>query len=365
MAFIAQREADERLEKLKQQGAHLYSISKRDSINTCLYKTFLGYIEYAKSIPNIYSIMGSKVHDTLEMIIAGEKTSDDLLPALNSELEDAAIFGFDFPRDRNGGNSIRDNWIKNMQHFCTNFIPPKGQFTTEELFIYPLGNNRYVRGYIDLVQHHKDGSISIWDWKTSSQFSKETLLEHGRQLVMYALAKEAEGYTVRTTGWIMLKYVEISFTGKQRKNSKTETKITKICDRHKIAQTLKEYVAADLQARGFDEIDTDFYIYEMVKTNSLENLPPSVKDKYSIKPYVRRYEVTDRLKDETLSYITQQADLFESLPRDDKSRWKPQQINKQTEFFCKYLCDYKQQCEYLAAYLAEKEQEKALDENLF
>ena len=362
---MGQREKDERLEELKRQGKHLYSISKRDSINQCLYKTFLGYIEYLSSIPNIYSIMGSKVHDTLEEIMNGTKQKQDLILALEEELEDAATFGFDFPHDRNGGTSIRDNWIKNMKHFCLNFIPPRGQFATEELFIYKLTEDRYVRGYIDLIQHHKDGSISIWDWKTSSQFSKETLLEHGRQLVIYTIAKETEGYKVKNTGWIMLKYVEIIFYGKRRKNSKTETKITKICDRHKIASTLKEYIRADLEEAGYDEIDIDLFLYEMLQQNSLDGLPQEIKDKYTIKPYVRRYEITDRLKKETLDYINRMADIFESLPRDDKSRWKPREINKNTEFFCNYLCDYKQKCEYLAAYHAEKTLSKSLDEDLF
>lgn len=362
MDFIAQRAEDSRLQKLQENGAVFYSISKADSINTCLYKTFLAYIEYAKSIPNIYSIMGSRVHDTLEAIMKGEATKADLLPALNSELEDAQIFGFDFPKDRMGGTSIRDNWIKNMTHFCNNFIPPKGNFTTEELFIYHLGDNRYVRGYIDLVQHHKDGSLSIWDWKTSSQFSKETLLEHGRQLVMYALAKENEGYQIKSVGWIMLKYVEITFEGKLRKNSKTTTRISKVCDRHKIALTLKPYVRQDLETAGYDEIDTDLYLFQMIQSNSLDMLPEDIRSKYSIKPYVRRYEITDELKQETLTYITQQADIFESLPRDDSSRWKPQQINKQTEFFCNYLCDYKHICPYLASYKQAKEASKISDD---
>ena len=362
MAFIAQREADERIEQLKKDGAIFYSISKADSISTCLYKTFLAYIEYAKSIPNIYSIMGSKVHDTLESIMKGQATKADLLPALKSELEDAQIFGFDFPKDRMGGTSIRDNWIKNMTHFCENFIPPKGNFTTEELFIYHLGDNRYVRGYIDLVQHNKDGSLSIWDWKTSSQFSKETLLEHGRQLVMYALAKEAEGYTVKTTGWIMLKYVEITFEGKLRKNSKNKTTISKVCDRHKIAQTLKPYIQQDLEDAGYDEIDTDLFLFQLMQSNSLDMLPNDIRTKYSIKPYVRRYEITDELKAETLAYITKQADIFESLPRNDSSQWKPQTINKQTEFFCNYLCDYKHICPHLARYRRQKELDNLSDD---
>ena len=108
--------------------------------------------------------------------------------------------------------------IADMKHFCETFYPPKGKFKTEELVIYHLGrtlnpskdelnkSDRYVQGYIDLIRENDDGTISIYDWKTSTKFSAADLLHHGRQLVFYALAKEAEGYTVKDVAWIFLKY---------------------------------------------------------------------------------------------------------------------------------------------------------------
>lgn len=367
MARIAVREKDITLEELQKQGKKLYSISKADTIDQCHYQAYLAYIVHSKSVPNIYSLMGSKIHDTLEGIMNQKNTTEDLIVALDNELEDMQMLGFDFPRDSRGKTSIRDNWIKNMRHFCSNFIPPRGEFETEQLFIYPLTKDRYVRGYIDLVQHlDKDTkTISIWDWKTSSQFSQETLLEHGRQLVIYAIAKEAEGYTVKDVGWIMLKYVEIVFQGKLRRNSKEKTKITKVCDRYKIVQTLQPYLEQELIEAGYDDIDIEMFMIDALENNSLDKLPNEIRSKFIIKPYVRRYPITEKLKQETLDYINHQADIFESLPKNDKSAWKPKVIDKGNEFFCNYLCDYKSSCEYIARYNLEKQLAKTSDEELF
>ncbi len=57
-----------------------------------------------------------------------------------------------------------------MKHFCNTFKAPKGKFTTEELVIYPLSEDRYVQGYIDLIRENPDGTISIYDWKNIDRF---------------------------------------------------------------------------------------------------------------------------------------------------------------------------------------------------
>lgn len=366
MAYIAVREKNNEIEELKKQGKRFYSISKADTIDQCHYQAYLAYIKHAKAVPNIYSLMGSKIHDALEAIIHGEDTAL-LTSALENELEDMTMLGFDFPKDRYGGTSIRDAWIKNMRHFCSNFVPPKGNFETEQLFIYPLTEDRIVRGYIDLVQtiDEETKTISIWDWKTSSQFSADTLLEHGRQLVMYAIAKEYEGYKVKDVGWIMLKYVEIIFEGRLRKNSKTKTQITKVCDRHKIASIIKSYVEQELADAGYDEIEIEMLIHQMMITNSLDGLPDEIKQKFIIKPYVRRYQITEALKQETLDYINRQAEIFESLSKDDEDMWKPKNIDKNSEFFCNYLCDYKGVCKYIQQYNRAKQMQAAADAELF
>lgn len=360
---MATREKNERLQELFQAKKNVYSISKLNTIDQCLYQAYRTYKLHDRGKNNVYGIMGGRIHDVLESIIHNELTEKDLIPALNNELADLAMLDIDFPKDFKGGTSIRDGWISDMKHFCNHFVRPNGEFTTEELVIYKVNDDRYVQGYIDLIRHNKDGSLSILDWKTSSQFSKDDLLEHGRQLIFYAMAKEQEGYKVRDVAWIMLKYVEVKFIGKARANSKKETEIVKVLSRRKIVSELRRYLENDLEKLGYGEVDIEIMLQIAEESNTLDNLPKEVQDKYSIKPYVRKYNLTDELREETLNYINSVADVFEGLG-DKESDWKGVEITKKNSFFCSVLCSHGDKCPYLQKYF-DTLQNTSEEEDLF
>jgi hypothetical protein len=366
------REQDKRLQKLFDEGKKVYSISKLNTIENCEYEAWNTYIKKLRGKNGIYGILGGKIHDKLEAIINKEATESDLIPTLQEELNDLDMLNIGFPKDFKGGDSIRDSWVADMRHFCNNFIKPKGNFTTEELVIYKINEERYLQGYIDLIKHNKDKSISIYDWKTSSQFTKEDLLHHGRQLVLYAMAKEQEGIVVKEVAWIMLKYVEITYMGKAKSNSKNKTLITKICNRGKIIKELESSLVVELNKLGYDEIDIDIMISEAQKLNSLDAFPDVIKQIYNIKPYVRRYELTDELRHEALDYINTIADRFESKS-DDEDEWKPrkftkpnkQGVEKEDTFFCHVLCNNRDTCKHIKKFDDIKELNKTEEDDLF
>ena len=282
------------------------------------------------------------------------------------------MLGIDFPKDFKGGTAIRDNWIADMTHFCNNFIKPKGKFTTEEFVLYKIHDDRYLQGYLDLIRHNADKTISIFDWKTSTNFNAEDLLHHGRQLIFYALAKEQEGYIVKNVAWIMLKYVEVIFMGKARTNSKEETLLTKVINRGKLISELKPYIITDLEKLGYDEIDIEILIDEATESNSFDKFPEEIKKKYSIKPYVRNYELTDELREEALNYINFQADLFESKS-DDESEWIHRNLTKVNKngdekddtFFCNVLCNHRNTCIHIKRHNELRLLMKTSDDDLF
>lgn len=345
---IGQREVDPRLKELFKQGKEVYSISKCNTIDQCLYQAYQSYVLKNKGLSGIYGILGSKIHDCLEAIMNQQASPDCLEPALNEELEEMEMFGLEFPKDFSGGNSIRDNWVADMTHFCRNFVPPKGKFKTEEFVLYKLSDDRYVQGYIDLIRENEDGSLSIYDWKTSANFKAADLTHHGRQLVLYAMAKEVEGYTVRNTAWVMLKYCVAEFYGKRRINSKTKELIKKVINRSKIVKELAPYILDDLLEAGYSKD----YIDLMWQENSLDVLPQEIKENYSIKPYVRQYAITEENKAEAINYINEQADKFESLNKKNSLEWKPRhfiRLDKNGKealdtFFCHNLCNFRQSC---------------------
>lgn len=372
MHDLAERKIDARLKALYDKGVEVFSISKLDTINNCLYEAYRTYKLHERGENNIYGIMGTKIHDTLEGIILGKNTESDLLLAVNSELEEMEMLGIDFPKDRTGGDSIKNGWMQNMNHFCNTFVCPKGDFKTEEFFLYTTKNGVVVQGYIDLIRTNKNETISIFDWKTSSMYSKSELLSHGRQLIIYALAKEQEGFTVDRVAWIMIKYCTCTFMGKARLNSKQETKITKVMERKKIVQELERYIVADLEKLGFDDVE----ILELIQTAkqeiSLNSLPVEIQQKYIIKPYVMEYQLTDELREETISYIEQTAELWNGLKRE--SQFHPRKFYKKTKygkqqedtFFCVNLCNHRATCPHLKKHNAIKgDRLNNLDKDLF
>ena len=359
---MGQRELDPRLKKLFDEGKKVYSISKLNNIDQCEYQAYLTYVKHMRGASSCYSVLGTKIHDCLEDIINGRSTEADLLPALDSELNDMDMLGIDFPKDRNGGTSIRDGWVADMKDFCSSFVKPKGKFLTEQLFIYKIDDDHYIQGYIDLLRENEDGTVSIFDWKTSSQFTGDHLLSAGRQLILYMLGIQQQGIKVNDIAWVMLKYAEISFMGKARRNSKSLSKITKICNRRKIIDTLYPYLENDLTECGYSEIDIDIMLSEAKKNNSISSLPIEIQNKYTIKPYVRHYEMTPEIIDETMQYVMTKIRQFESKNNDDESDWKPCEINQNTAFFCNCLCGHSRHCKYITEYNELRSSDKEYDD---
>lgn len=372
MVRIGERITDPRLQELFDNNKNVYSISKLNTIENCEYEAWLTYKRKQRGTDGIYGILGGKTHDTLENIMCNKATKSDLLPALQDELADLDLLNIDFPKDFRGGTLIRDNWMAAMTHFCNNFVRPNGKFTTEEFILFQFGDNRWIQGYIDLIRHNKDKSLTILDWKTSTDFNKEDLMHHGRQLVVYAIAKESEGYKVKSVAWIMLKYVEVSFTGKARSNSKNKTELVKILNRGKLLKELKSYIESDLCDLGYDEIDIEIMLNEAIDSNSFDTLPQEIKDKYKIKPYVREYELTDELRAETLLYINEMANRFESKSDDEKD-WVHRKFTKTNgkgeekddSFYCNALCNHRKTCPHIKKYNELRLLTKQSDDELF
>lgn len=365
---MAQRRKDARLIELEKRGIRPYSISRLNAIDGCLLEAYYTYRMTPKppQSPNIYGIMGTKVHDGLEKIYNNEAGKEILLPALQSELSNADLLNVDFPRDFKGGTTIRDNWISDMTNFCNTFEKMDGQFSTEELVILPVGD-RYLIGYIDLIQivDEESKKIRIYDFKTSSKFKKDDLKHHGRQLIVYGLAKRLQGYEIEGLAWIMLKYVKVAFDGYARVNSKTKTRIEKVVQRSKFAKEMSPVVEKILTEAGYDEIDIDIILSNFKESNSVESLPEIVQNQLFVEQYIEEYPFTEELIQETLDYINTRAEKFESLWDKPIEDWTPVTIDKNQIFYCTNLCSHRDHCEALAKYRLKQELDEISDIDLF
>lgn len=367
------RPEDARLKELRDKGETIYSISRIDTINNCLQCAYRTYILKEKDKPNVYASAGSVIHEILENITNGKATEKDLLPGVRMELENLEALGIEFPKTSSGEDTIKANWVANMEHFCKTYIAPKNKkLTTEQLFIYTTPNGHYLQGYIDLQMTNKDGSISLFDYKSSTLYSTEEMKKHARQLILYALGKEQEGYKVKSASFIFLKYATVTFMGKKTKKSKEKTKIVKNIERRKLGQELSGYVYADLIEQGMDDFDAQIILDKFKNENIIEGvLPKSVSDNYKLTPYVVSVDLSETNKNECIKYIEDTIDLWEKLDPDNESEYPPKsftKINKSGKevpdtYFCTALCDHGDKCPYLHDFLDSYNNEE--DDDLF
>jgi hypothetical protein len=368
---MSERAAQAKLIELQNKGINVYSISRLDSINNCLYEAFQTYVKGDRGESNIYAFAGSKIHDVLEKIMNNEAEPADLYPAMMDELDDMEMLGVEFPKDSNGNETLKNNWIKNMTHFCETYEKPVGDFSTEEFFLYKTKNGHYLQGYIDLQENFDDGSISIYDYKTSSMYSGEEIKKHGRQLLVYAMAKIQEGYRVNSIAWNMLKYARIEFMGYKTAKSKEKSLISKIVERRKIAAELNKYICADLSENGFEEVEFEFELEKFRQSNLIEDLPEVIRDNYKVYPAIIQYELSLENIQECENYINNTIERWEKMSgnEEDYGPCKFTKLQKNGRevlscFYCTSLCNHKN-CHFLQEFLEKWNQEQDEEHDMF
>lgn len=374
---MAERKIDPRLQELWNKGVSVYSFSKLSSIEECLYGAYLTYILKQKGKDSCYSLAGSATHDCLELITKGTATEEDLLPTIQATLDELELLGLPFPKDRKGGDSIRDGWVADMEYFCKHYVKPKGNFETEKFFLYKTNKMSVMQGFIDLIHVHNDEVISIYDYKTSSMFSKEDLPHKARQLVIYALAEEQEGRKVRKVAWIMLKFSKVDFIGKKTSRSVKETEISKVIENKNIVTELEKHIIYKLEQLGYDELDIECI---MKKANEENEIPSEVADQFKVRPYVMEYEITEEIKQECIDWIDSVVEMWEKLDKNKKYNFPPRKFTKTQKngkevedvFFCTQLCSHRNSCEFIREHnlmnsekCKKKQKEDIDDEDLF
>ena len=312
---MGQRVIAPELQALYDKGAQVYSYSKLGTIHECPYNAYLTYIEKREQCTNVYSSLGTVVHDTLEGIVEGKNTEADIGPAIENGLDELDM------------------------------LSPKGEYEVEKLLILKLRDDRYLQGYADLIRVLPDGRLQVLDIKTSSQFKDEDLLHYGRQLVAYTLALEQAGFTCLSPAWIMVKYCKITYeTGFGKRAKPAE----KVLDRCKVGYTLRSTVRSKMKAAGYDSEQIEIVTQAFIESNDINDLPEDIRCQFKLTTYVRPYPVTDELRKECIDYINETADEFEERKR--SGEWPAREIeekNGSPNFFCTNLCGHRKTCEPL------------------
>ena len=270
----------------------VYSFSRLKLFNECRHAYFLTYVLKCDKKPNIYSEIGTIIHEVLEDVQGGKDIPvEERIEMFEDKVDECKIFGIEFVNEK-----IEEKYVENIKHCLRNFKPLQGiKFEIEKEIRLELGSS-VLTGFIDLVIHNEDGTVSVIDFKTSSKYAKKDLPKNANQLIIYGLALEQMGYVVRDVKWMMLKYVTV----KGKRGNK------------------------------------------MIERRELE-------DGQEFEDCFVEYPYNAISKMECIDWIEETIDEIESLTKYDT--WEHKDINKGTSFYCSNICSCCGKCEALKDYL--------------
>lgn len=312
-----------------------YSFSSLSEYNECKYSFFLNKMLGIKGCENIYSNMGGCVHELLEKLQREEITTEVAIQEFELNLLENRMNDITFSSEK-----IESNYTLSIIDYFSEYKTFKDDivdFEIEKEFNIEI-NGIKIKGFIDLVLHHNDGSVTVIDYKTSSKYSKADLADKGLQLILYAYAYELlTGKTIRMVCWDMLKYCNVdvdgsvkTFANRNKWIEECKSKISKLCKNYNLEMDI--------------ESASEF--------NDILFLPTEIQDKIIRSRCLLEYPYNEETKTQLLSFITNTvAEINKNTEYDwDNHRF----ITKSSEYFCLNLCDYRTCCKYLDNYLQRK-----------
>ncbi|MEK4025347.1 RecB family exonuclease [Sporosarcina sp. FSL W7-1283] len=316
----------------------MYSISRINTFNTCEYEYYNTYIKKNRGIGNVYSEVGTWIHDTIEDAYRQQNFSkSELIDGLHVKLMELDFLGIDFPND-----SIKESFTKDVDAFMKSFSLLDGEFTLEKMFITNINEDIILLGYIDAIQKDRDGKYHIIDWKTSSKFTGKKLQEAGRQLLVYKLGIEQNSdIKVESVKWAMLKYIYVCWV---QKNGKVKKKMV---NRGKLIKDMRKAFEKDMLNSGMDDIEVQLLLAEAENNNNYDNLPEVIKEKYWTEDCFVEYDSSEDQMQEMKGYIIDTVSAIQNKHVDDESDWNPVDFKRDGTFYCNTLCSHRMSCNFI------------------
>lgn len=258
-----------------------YSFSRLETFHNCKRAYYHTYIEKNRSGDNIYSFLGTVVHELTQAIMQKQETNESAAIKFLEAVDDAEMLDLNWMSD-----NVRNKYVECITHFIENYSPiTNDTIRIEEYFEIEI-NDVIMRGYID-IWYRLGKTIYIEDLKTSTKFAKKDLPKKSRQLLLYAvgLSEQYPDYDI-VLQFNMLKYA---------------IRNGKFVERNKL----------DI----FDEF-----------TDGILNVP-----------------VTEEAIKEVKEYVTNTVKEINSIKKSDMKYWTMDN-NPRVDFFCKNLCGFREKC---------------------
>lgn len=327
------RELEKEIAEMRTMGEDIYSFSKLETANECMYAYKLAYIDKDRDTKdNIYAFLGGVVHDSLERIYNGEDV--DIVQDFEDGVMKAKEQGLTFPSP-----TTEEGYLACMRHFVHHFAPDDLKGLQEYLFVTEVAGHKMM-GLIDRVTKDPDSegkTLRVIDYKTSTAYAKKDLAKKGRQLVLYAYALEKEKkQKVSKVCWDLLKYVRIKYSGKTRKK-KTLYK------RDEYVKAFQTEILNELESLGADTMGAIDIYAEHALVNAI---PKEVADKFTVSNGYLEYVYNEETKKDLEEYVSRTVEKIQN-----ETEFKPKVVNKDTVFLCQNLCNYRHKCPALQKYL--------------
>lgn len=317
-------------------GKNIWSYSKLGSYVNCPYGYYLNYLATPKpkSIQNVYSYMGTICHDIAEELQLGNITIEQGLKEFDKRVKEMEMDGFYF-----GRKVEKDNYFYSVLDYIKNFKAEVGNVKVEQKEFLEIDENNVLMMFIDLIVKLDENTLGVYDYKTSSEFKKDDMQKHGRQLIIYALtlSRKYKKYKNFKLAWLMIKYYHVTYNKRKKQ-----------VYRAKLVSTYQKQIIKELMKLGMSELEANNIYVEALSTNTL---PSEIAHLFSIEPCVVEWEFSQENIDETLEYLNT---TIESALTD--TEFKPRDLDPEdSNHFCRALCGQRENCKYL----------KELDNNKF
>lgn len=310
----------------------------------------MNYIEGIRGGDSCYTYWGTVAHDLLEKFYDNEKgyAYENLIEKFEKAHVEWAFMDdpmLKFPTSKDGSNSIRDGYIHNLRHYYQNFQPIEHDVTCEMPVRLIMNKDtdektEVLIGYIDAIYEDEEGIINLVDFKTSSkgQFTGKKLAEKSEQLKVYALAyAQKNGVPLENIRmrFDMMKYLSVSY---KQKNGKIR-EFAK--ERKDWVKSMEKKLYTDLthaDVANLDPFEAQELLDEAIEFNSINNLPESVQELYSISNYYIDVTIDKEEAEQLLQKLTDTIKLIREKEQGDIDEEFPEpEIDGSNRFFFEVL----------------------------
>lgn len=315
----------------------------------CPYEFYLSKIKGIKSEDNIYTAMGSLVHDILEKFYNNEMDREQMIEEFQLHFI-LLLKTYIFKADMDKNQKMSENYYESILSFLKEHKKIVGKTIIEMLLFINIKNKHLLIGYVDLISR-MDKNLVITDWKTSSIYNKRKQEEYAEQLLLYALGL-SQNLNINLNQikirWNFIRYVKVKYP---LNNGNYKEAIYERCS---FVEDFSNQLKRILKHNGYDSIETCLLINECIEKNSLESLNFNIKKQIHISEAYVYYDFNREQIQDTINNVEVKIEKIINRGYEEKSWFREEKITNKDAFYCNTLCGVKKHCFYYTDYINEQ-----------